>query len=84
MLRTLCVSDVTHYILIAIDTPRSDCSDGNLRLEDGSSDIENGTREGRLEICINNAWGTVCNTFFNIPDAEVACHQLIGFDREGK
>ncbi len=60
------------------------CSQGLLRLEGGEDYPENGTREGRLEICINNAWGTVCNTSFNIPDAEVACHQLMGFDREGK
>ena len=32
--------------------------------------------EGRLEICINNAWGTVCRESFSSDDARVACRQL--------
>ena len=39
--------------------------------------------EGRLEICINNAWGTVCREAFGLADAKVACGQLGGFMREG-
>ncbi len=41
------------------------------------------SREGRIEICFNQAWGTVCDTLFSIPDAKVACNQLGGFQREG-
>ena len=36
-----------------------------------------------MELCINNAWGTVCGTSFSVPDAQVACNQLVGFQREG-
>ena len=51
----------------------------------GGSDNEvQGTREGRVEICINNAWGSICGTLFGNPDAQVACHELGGFHREGK
>ena len=32
--------------------------------------------EGRLEVCINNAWGTVCNNQFTKEEARVACLQL--------
>ena len=42
------------------------------------------TMDGRLEICINNAWGTVCNNSFRAVDAQVACDQLVGFERAGK
>ncbi len=57
--------------------------DGDLRLEGGVDNIDASTREGRIEICVNNAWGTVCNNSFNVPDARVACKQLIGFQKEG-
>ena len=51
----------------------------------GASDsMQMGTREGRVEICINNAWGTICNTLFRREDAEVVCEELEGFQREGE
>lgn len=60
-----------------------DCEDGRVRLVDGNTDEQNLTMDGRLEICFNNAWGTVCNTSFRVIDAQVACDQLIGFARDG-
>lgn len=69
---------------VAISTLRGDCMDGQARLEDGAMDNQTLTMDGRLEICINNAWGTVCNDSFRQPDAQVACNQLVGFQREGQ
>ena len=68
----------------AISTPTGNCSDGELRLEGSSDDMQAGTREGRVEICINNAWGTVCDTLFRREDAAVVCEQLEGFQRSGE
>ena len=38
--------------------------------------------EGRLEVKINNTWGTICNDGFDEVDASVACYML-GFGRAG-
>ena len=32
--------------------------------------------EGRVEICINNAWGSVCGNYWGNTDATVVCRQL--------
>ena len=45
--------------------------DGDLRLRGGLSD-----NEGRLEILYEDEWGTVCDDFFGMTDAQVACKQL--------
>ena len=67
----------------AISTAYENCSDGELRLEGSIDNVQMGTREGRVEICINNAWGTVCDTLFGREDAGVVCEQLEGFERDG-
>ena len=47
------------------------CSDGAVRLMGGANPTE-----GRVEICLNNAWGTVCQNTFSPDDAVVVCNQL--------
>ena len=53
------------------------CTNGQLRLAGGN--IPN---EGRVEICMNNQWGTVCDDFWGSADATVVCRQL-GYSTQG-
>ena len=51
--------------------PETDCEDGDIRLVDGV--IPN---EGRVEICFNNLWGTICDDSWGFAEAQVVCRQL--------
>lgn len=65
-------------MIVAITTLESDCSDGDVRLVGGS-----GSHEGRVEVCVNRAWGTICDNNWTTEDANIVCSQL-GFQYRGK
>ncbi len=54
------------------------CIQGDIRLVGGVD-----FRQGRVEVCNSNAWGTVCDDFFGSDEATVACRQL-GLNGDGK
>ena len=54
------------------------CTTGHLRLSGGNS-----ANEGRVEICMNNEWGTVCDDSWGANDAIVVCRQL-GYPTQGQ
>ena len=47
------------------------CEEGQLRLIGGSSELE-----GRVEVCVNEIWSTVCDNGWDDVDASVTCGQL--------
>ena len=47
------------------------CMEGDVRLVDGTEDYE-----GRVEVCIEEIWSTVCDNGWSLNDANVVCQQL--------
>ena len=60
------------FHMLATFNDHANCTDGEMRLFGGSSPLE-----GRVEICANRAWGTVCGQFtWRFSEANVVCRQL--------
>lgn len=63
------VNTVAIIFLIPLDPP---CSEGDIRLAGGRQ-----RTEGRVEVCSNRVWGTVCDGGnWDSRDATVVCRQL--------
>ena len=52
------------------------CPQGAIRLQGGNA------TSGRVEICNNNIWGTVCDDLWGTQEAQVVCRDL-GYETTG-
>lgn len=52
-----------------------DCIDGEVLLMNGSVPTM-GQTEGRVEICYDNVYHTICDDLWDLNDAQVVCRQL--------
>ena len=53
---------------VTVDTS---CGNGDVRLVGGANELE-----GRVEICYNKMWGSVCHQGWQTSDANIVCKQL--------
>ena len=61
-----------HVFTVYASHAHSDsCQDGDVRLVGGLS-----AYEGRVEVCLGQRWGTVCDNEWSTADAVVVCRQM--------
>ena len=56
---------------VTVFSTEDTCVEGDVRLMGGSD-----AKEGRVEICRENVWGTVCNDSWTDANSLVVCTQL--------
>ena len=77
-LRVYCLTRHRLFSTIANTTTQYNgtCKDRDLRVVDGEN-----VRQGRVEICYNQAWGTICDRVYGDVAAGILCQEL-GFRRK--
>ena len=61
------VNDILFFFFFTDES----CTEGDIRLAHGANSFE-----GRVEVCRNSEWGTVCDNYWSRNEGIVACRQL--------
>ena len=67
----------THFLNFYNYCTLAPCSNGSVRLGDG------GVLKGRVEVCYNGSWVTICTHSWTVKEATVICSQL-GYSHYGR
>ena len=66
----LCIRSII-LIIIIINIIIVECSEGEVRLVDGQNEYE-----GRVEVCRDGEWKTICDRLWSEEEAKVVCRHL--------
>lgn len=67
-LLSFAINFINYSTIVAL---KKTCENGEVRLVGGGTLLE-----GRVEMCYNSRWGTVCDSMWDSRDAGVVCQQI--------
>ena len=62
-------NNILKFLFLDINVPHSDCTDYDVTLVGGKTG-----NEGKILMCLNGVWGTLCDSSFSATDAGVVCN----------